>query len=159
MQGTLEGDAECEGEHWLLAPFYCPGLSITMSPVPHLTRTTSKSLAQALLCSSDQQPRLMNNTTLFHAKPLGKPGSSLLGARCIWGLAGTKTTLLCTFCTRLAGLMATVRAALAAHCLAPRPAAASASTSSPVPLLGICCKPSWGWRERGGGRDLSPQCE
>lgn len=59
------------GERWLLAPSSCPGPSITTSQTLHLTCTISKSLAQVLLPCS-----LLNNTTLiFHAKPLGKPGS------------------------------------------------------------------------------------
>ena len=76
------------GECWLLAPSYCPGLSITTSQILHLAYAISKSLAQALLRSSDVQPRsLTNDTTLvFHAKPPGKLGPLLLGARCLWRL-------------------------------------------------------------------------
>lgn len=105
MQGMLEGDAEREGRALVVGSISLSRMSITTSQILRLTCTISKSLAQALLCGSDVQPRsLMNDTTLvFHAKTPGKPHSLLLGARCLWELPAAQLApkMLCFALSRL----------------------------------------------------------
>lgn len=122
------------GEHWLLAPSSCPGLSITTSQILHLTCTISKSLAQVL-----PPCPLRNSTTLiFHVKPLGKPG--------FWGhtwrpLTGTQNALLCTLSITWQGWQPeplwVLQVGSSAH-LSCHPQSLS---------LAGCCKPSWAGRE------------
>lgn len=132
---------------WLHLPVSaCP----SPPPNPHLARTISKPLAQALLPSSDVQPHsLTSDTTLvFHAKPPGRPGSLLLGTRCFMGTAGCPLAPK-TRCFALSLLP------WQGWWLWPEPPSAPWAGSSPHPSChprslssAGCYKPSWGGRER-----------
>lgn len=110
------------GEHWLLAPSSCPGLSITTSQILHLTCTISVPCSSAAALFTDEQ-----HNPHFPCKAPGQPW--------LWGHTwrpptGTENALLCTFCITWQG----GRADSQSHSGCPSPCAPGGQhITSPVP--------------------------